>query len=332
MRHPLAPIACKPWALNGLSERLLVSHYENDYGTAVRSLNAIREDLATLDLDTVAGYRLRAMKREELTTMGSVVLHELYFGTLGGDGATLFTGSGPGTTIMEPVSAALEQQFGGIAAWRREFVALAHALTEGSGWVLLSYSRRERRLVNYIAFDHTDVMIDAVPLLALDMYEHAYHIDFGANASAYIHAFMRNIDWTVVSDRLTAARGHDSSTRGTDGDIDSPPSISVEELAATLARSQQIQVLDARPKHYFSRSVDMMQGATWRDPDRIDEWSRELSADAPVVVYCAYGYSVGCDVTAMLRERGFDAKYIQGGLSAWYAAGGARALKPRSQG
>ena len=326
MRHPLAPIPCKPWALNGLSERLMVSHYENDYGTAVRHLNAVREALATADLAVTPPYQIRAMKREELATMGSVVLHELYFGTLGGDGATAFTGSGPGTKMLEEMSRALEE-FGGIAAWRREFVALAHALAQGGGWVVLSYSRRERQLYNYIAVDHTDAPIDAVPLLVLDMFEHAYHIDFGANASAYIDAFMRNIDWAAVSHRLSAARDDEALAPASIGSIDTLPSVSVEELTAKLATSEAIQVIDARPRHYFSRTTDMMQGATWRDPDRVDEWSKELSADTPVVVYCAYGYSVGCGVTAMLRERGFDAKYVQGGLSAWYAAGGERALR-----
>jgi hypothetical protein len=79
MRHSLVPIPCRPWMLNGLSERLLVSHYENDYGAAVRSLNAIQEALAALDLDAAPGYQLRAMKHEELAARGSVVLHELYF-------------------------------------------------------------------------------------------------------------------------------------------------------------------------------------------------------------------------------------------------------------
>ena len=332
MRHSLVPIPCKPWMLNGLSERLVVSHYENDYGSAVRSLNAIQEALATVDLDAAPAYQLRAMKQEELATRGSVVLHEVYFAALGGDGGAVFTGSGPGTKIGDAVSAALEQQFGGIAEWRREFVALAHALAGAPGWIVLSYARGEGRLYNQIAVGHTHAMIDAVPLLALDMYEHAYHIDFGANASAYIDAFMRNIDWSVVSDRLMAARGNTAPTRASHGRDDSVPSVSVEELAAGRARGERIQVLDARPKHYFSRSGDMMEGATWRDPDRVDEWSQELSPDAPVVVYCAYGYSVGCDLTARLRERGFDAKYVRGGLTAWYAAGGDRALKPQSPG
>jgi Fe-Mn family superoxide dismutase len=142
---------------------------------------------------------------------------------------------------------------------------------------------------------------------------------------------MRNINWTTVGDRLLEARAN-GPVRRRNGDGDPLPSVSVEDLAAALATSEPVQVLDARPRHYFSRSLDMMQGATWRDPDRIDEWSKELAADTPVFVYCAYGYAVGCGVTAVLRERGFDARYIRGGLSAWYAAGGERALKPRPSG
>ena len=330
MGQHIAPIPCKPWALNGLSERLIVSHYENTYGAAVRSLNEIRDALSTLDLTAVPGYQVRALKHEELVAMGSVALHELYFGSLGGDGAVFFTGSGAGSKIAASVSAALEQRFGSVAAWRREFIAIAQALSGGSGWALLSYSRRDGRLYNQIAFDHSQAVMDAVPVLALDMYEHAYGLDFGANASAYIDAFMRNIDWPAAGDRLMEAGGHGAPGRG-DVAGDPLPSVSVEELSVEIAKSERVQVLDARPKHYFSRSTDMMQGAVWRDPDRVDEWSKELSADAPVFVYCAYGYHVGCGVTAALRERGFDAKYIRGGLSAWYAAGGERTLKPQSK-
>ncbi len=327
MRQHIAPIQCKPWTLNGLPDRLIVSHYENNYGAAVRSLNAIRDRLATLDLATAPAHEIRELKREELMAMGSVVLHELYFGSLGGDGGVLYTGSGTGEKIAEAVSAALEQQFGSVAAWQREFVALAQALSGGSGWVLLSYSRRDGELYNQIAFDPSQLMVDAVPILALDMYEHAYHLEFGANARAYIDAFVRNIDWRAVANRLLEATGKRAVARGTSSN-DTVPSISVEELAAQLARGERIQVLDTRPQFHFSRSSDMMQGAIYRDPERVDEWSKELSADAPVAVYCAYGFNVGCAVTAVLRERGFDARYVRGGLSAWFASGGERALKP----
>jgi Fe-Mn family superoxide dismutase len=108
---------------------------------------------------------------------------------------------------------------------------------------------------------------------------------------------------------------------------DTIPSISPEELALVKAGGEPLQVIDARPRYHFSRSADMMAEAVPRDPDRVHEWAAEPSAGTPVIVYCSYGFNVGCAVTATLRERGFDARFLRGGLSAWYAAGGARALR-----
>jgi Fe-Mn family superoxide dismutase len=78
----------------------------------------------------------------------------------------------------------------------------------------------------------------------------------------------------------------------------------------------------------MSRHVDLMAGATWHDPDRVEEWITELTSDKPVAVYCAYGFDIGRNVTKTLIERGFDARFVRGGIAAWYASGGARALKP----
>jgi len=75
----------------------------------------------------------------------------------------------------------------------------------------------------------------------------------------------------------------------------------------------------------------MMEGAVYRDPERVHEWAAELSTDSPVVVYCSYGFNVGCAVAGVLRERGFDARFLDGGLSGWYAAGGSRTLRPDPQ-
>ena len=105
--------------------------------------------------------------------------------------------------------------------------------------------------------------VDASPVLALDMYEHAYHLDFRANTTAYVDAFMRNIDWTVVVERTRAARDDRPPVRE-HGAEDALPSLSVEELSAQLAKGERVQVLDARPRHYFSKATDMMQGAVWR--------------------------------------------------------------------
>jgi len=316
MQHALTPIPVRPWTLNGISERMIVSHYENNYGGAVRTLNAVRSELGALDAGA-PGYRVRALKREELIAMGAVALHELYFGNLGGQG----------NQIPVEAGSMLEEHFGSAAAWRREFVGAAKSLAGGSGWVLLTYSRRTKQLWNQVASDHSQAAVDAAPVLALDMYEHAYHMDFGANATAYIDAFMRNIDWKAVGQRMTAVRA-DRALPQEDPSDTSLPSISIEELAAQLAKGERVQVLDARPRHHISRTVDLMEGATWRDPDRVEEWIGELSTDEPVAVYCAYGFHVGCNVTRTLRERGFDARYIRGGVSAWYAAGGARAMRP----
>jgi Fe-Mn family superoxide dismutase len=255
-----------------------------------------------------------------------VALHELYFGSLG-LGSSGFSGDGP---IPEPIAARLEKQFGGFSGWRREFTGLAQALGGRSGWVLLSYSRRDGKLHNHIAFDNSQLMMDATPILALDMYEHAYSLDFGANATAYVDAFMRNIDWAAVSVRLRQAKEVQADAEEKSGTV-ALPSMSAEELAERIHHGERVQVLDARPTHYFSRVTDMMAGAVWRDPERIDDWCSALSVDAPVAVYCAYGFHVGCQVTAALRERGFDARYIEGGLSAWYGIGGARVLKPAGE-
>ncbi len=108
MRQEITPIPVRPWTLNGISERMIVSHYENNYGGAVRTLNAVRAELATLD-GTAPGYRLRALKREELIAMNSVALHELYFGNLGGEG----------NKIPDHIRAMLEQHFGSAGATTR---------------------------------------------------------------------------------------------------------------------------------------------------------------------------------------------------------------------
>jgi Fe-Mn family superoxide dismutase len=330
MRRHITPIPCKPWTVNGLSDRLLVSHYENNYGAAVQSLNSIWARLSELVPTTAPAYEIRALKQAELSAMGSVALHELYFGSLGGDGAVRFTGSGSGTKLASNVSAAFEQHFGSVAAWQREFVALANALSGGCGWAVLTYSRQDGKLYNQLALDDSQAMLDAVPLLVLDMYEHAYAMEFGANATAYIEAFMRNVDWSVVANRLTRA-------------TDRPPvvspnsaselavSISPEELAARRATGQSLQIIDARPRFHMSRSADMMEGAIYRDPERVHEWAAELSTESPVVVYCSYGFNVGCAVAGVLRERGFDARFLDSGLSGWYAAGGTRTVRPELQ-
>jgi Fe-Mn family superoxide dismutase len=187
MPHEIAPIAVRPSTLSGMSVHLVVSHYQSNYGDAVRALNALRDRLAGLDPESMSDYELRALKREELSQMGSVELHELYFGNLGGfkrAGSGVGLGSPDWHELPDAFAAAITADFGSAVAWRREFVRMAQSLADGSGWVLLTYSRRHKRFWNQIATDHTQSAVDAAPVLVVDMYEHAYQLDFGSNAKA----------------------------------------------------------------------------------------------------------------------------------------------------
>ena len=311
MRYQLAPIFCRPWLLNGLSQKLIESHYENNYGGAMRRLNAITEKLEALDVATAPGYVINGLKREELAALNSTLLHELYFASIGGDGKP-----------TEALGDALARDFGSVDRWRDEFVAMGKALAGGSGWVLLTHVPRDRRLVNQHASDHAQTIAGGIPILALDMYEHAYHIDFGANAGAYVDAFMRNIDWTAVQERYADATKVAPPRPLVQPEFAGVPGVGPEEVKAMVDAGKRVQVVDARPRHYMSRTFDSVDGATWRDPDRLDEWTGELSKTDPVVVFCVYGFHVGCRTAAALRDAGFDASYMKGGHSAWKAMGG----------
>ena len=185
MRYQLTPINTRPWLLNGLSLRLIESHYENHYGGALRRLNAITEQLESLDFDTTPGYVVNSLKREELIALNSTLLHELYF-------ASMAFGDGRPTQML---AQALTRDFGSVDRWRSEFVAMAKGLAGGSGWVLLVYVPRDRRLINQYAGDHGQSTAGGIPILALDMYEHAYHMDYGAAAAKYVDVFMEAIAW-----------------------------------------------------------------------------------------------------------------------------------------
>lgn len=193
MTYEMQPLACEPATLRGLSEKLIVSHYENNYGGAVKRLNAITKQLAELSYRDAPVFMINGLKREQLIAANSMILHELYFEGLGG-------GEAPEKAVTE----AIARDFGDFERWREEFTAMGKALGGGSGWVLLTWTARDKRLINQWAADHAHAMAGATPILALDMYEHSYHIDYGAKAAAYVDAYMENIAWPLVGRRLAA--------------------------------------------------------------------------------------------------------------------------------
>jgi Fe-Mn family superoxide dismutase len=184
VEYTMKKLAFDPAKVPGLSEKLVTSHYENNYGGAVRRLNAITAQLASLDVSTAPVFVVNGLKREELIATNSMIIHELYFDSLAGGGE-------PDGSLTE----ALARDFGSLARWKAEFAATGKALGGGSGWVLLSWSPRDKRLINTWAADHTMTLAGGRPILALDMYEHAYQMDYGARAAAYVDAFMQNIRW-----------------------------------------------------------------------------------------------------------------------------------------
>ena len=313
MRYNIAPLYCRPWTLNGITPRLIESHYENNYGGALNRLNAIAEELARLDPATTPAAVINRLKRDEATALNSTLLHELYFASIGGDGRA----------VPEEMADAITRDFGSLPRWRQEFIALAEALAGGSGWVLLTYVPRDGRLVNQTAADHNQSISGGIPILAIDMYEHAYHLDFGANATAYIAAFMRNIDWEAVQTRYRNAAKVAPPPKLVQKQWPDLPAMTVEEVKSMLDAGQTIQIIDTRPRHYTTRAQDIMEGAVWRDPERVDEWIGELSKTDPVVTFCVYGFHIGCETAETLRKAGFDARYMAGGHYAWKAKKGA---------
>ena len=310
MQYTLAPLHCRPWTLNSLSLRLIESHYENNYGGAVRRLNSIAAQLGALDPASAPPALYNALKREELVALNSTLLHELYFASLGGDGQ-----------VNAALADALTRDFGSVERWRTEFVAMAHGLGGGSGWVVLTYVPRDKRLVNQYAAEHTQAIPGGVPIVALDMCEHAYHIDFGANVKAYVAAFMRNIDWKSANERYEDAQRAAAPRPLVQPEFADIPSVALEEVKAMIDGGGNVQIIDARPASYAYRTQEIVEGATWRDPEKLQEWMKELSKSEPVVVYCAYGFHVGCRMAGALRDAGFDARYMEGGHSGLKALG-----------
>lgn len=188
------PLSFDPTEIEGLSERLLTSHWQNNYGGSVNALNALKQRLVTaLADDAVQPFVYNDLKREHLLRTGSVVLHEYYFDNIGP------------TARDSQLDAALNSAFGSVATWEREFRRIGAGLGGGSGWVMLGWNQHAQLLENYWMWDHMHAPAATVPLLVMDMYEHSYALDYGAATAQYLDAFMRNVNWSVVAARLDTA-------------------------------------------------------------------------------------------------------------------------------
>jgi superoxide dismutase, Fe-Mn family len=175
--------------LDGISRESVEAHYKL-YQGYVAKRNEILGKLAEIDLSTANQVYsdVRALKVDLTFAIGGVKNHEIYFEHLGGDG-----GDPDG-----PVGDLIKRDFGSTGAWRSDLKATGMG---GRGWAWTAYDWDERRLFNYIGdAQNTFPIWNATPLVALDVYEHAYFLDFQTDRASYIDTFFNNLDWATVND------------------------------------------------------------------------------------------------------------------------------------
>ena len=187
----IAPRQLKPrlYELDGISRESVEAHYKL-YEGYVAKRNEILGALSEVDLSSAnqAYSEVRSLKVDLTFAIGGIKNHEIYFEHLGGDGGD----------PVDAIGDLIERDFGSVAAWRADLTATGMA---GRGWAWTAYDWDEGRLLNYLGdAQNTYPIWNATPLVALDVYEHAYFIDFGTDRASYIDAFFNNLDWAVVND------------------------------------------------------------------------------------------------------------------------------------
>jgi len=190
MKHQIREF--KLQGLEGLSENQISQHRDILYAGYVNKLNEIEDRLQKADITKANQIfsELRALKADETFALNGVVLHELYFGNLGGKG----------TTPSRELSSLIARDFGTVDKWTENFKACGMA---ARGWVILGLSTYDGRLHNYCLDTHNfNFPASCVPLVVMDVYEHAYTIDYGVKRPPYIEAFMKNLDWNAAAERL----------------------------------------------------------------------------------------------------------------------------------
>jgi len=188
--NEVVPLPFRASSLHGLSERLITSHHDNNYASAVKNLNLVERQLAGIEA-TTPPFVVAALRDRELTFRNSKTLHEAYFGNLGGDGKR-----------GGKVETALADAYGGSARWEEQFRMTGLGLGGGSGWVVLALELEGGALRTVASGNHTQSLESSVPLLVMDMYEHSYQMDFGAAVPRYIDAFFANVRWDEVNARF----------------------------------------------------------------------------------------------------------------------------------
>lgn len=195
MKYTAKPLPfLKP--LTGISEKAMTVHHDKLYVGYVNKRNEIEEKLATADrsLANATFSEYGELKREESFAANGIFLHEYYFNVLGGEGLAASEASEKGGALVE----AIEKEFGSYEKWLEDFKAAGMV---ARGWVVLAYDFNDGRLHNYLCDTHNHGGIwGAMPIVVLDMYEHAYFLDYGSDRKTYIEDYMKNLNWHAAGE------------------------------------------------------------------------------------------------------------------------------------
>ena len=175
--------------LDGISRDSIEAHYKL-YQGYVAKRNEILGKLAEVDASAANQVysEIRGLKVELSFAIGGVKNHEIYFEHLGGQG-------GDPTGLVGDL---IKRDFGGVEGWRADLKATGMC---GRGWAWTAYDWDEGRLFNYVGdAQNTFPVWNATPLVALDVYEHAYFLDYQTDRAAYIEAFFNNLDWDTINE------------------------------------------------------------------------------------------------------------------------------------
>ncbi|MFA6524426.1 MAG: Fe-Mn family superoxide dismutase [Candidatus Paceibacterota bacterium] len=177
--------------LVGISEKTITIHHDKLYDGYVKKWQEIQEKLKKADksLANASFSDLRELKVEESFIANAIILHEAYFDILGGKGE-----------ITGEIIKAIEKNFDSFEKWLEEFKALGLC---SRGWVVLGYDFNDGKLKNFLLDAHNLYAVWGVaPILVLDMYEHAYFIDFNSDKKSYIEAFFQNLNWQIINNKF----------------------------------------------------------------------------------------------------------------------------------
>lgn len=173
---------------DGISSQALEVHHDRLYDGYVNKRNAVKKALKNPPDD---GDHFRSLKKKETYVADGAILHELYFDTLGGDGEP--TGE---------VADKIRKDFGDLDTYLEDLKATCEAVTKNRGWVVTAYDPMDGRIHNFLCDAHDQGGVwGSIPIFTIDMYEHAYYMDFANDASAYVESVIENVDWNAINER-----------------------------------------------------------------------------------------------------------------------------------